>query len=42
MKKVKVGLIFGGKSAEHAVSLMSAKAIWENLDRARYEPFLVY
>jgi D-alanine-D-alanine ligase len=42
MKKVKVGLIFGGKSAEHAVSLMSARSIWENLDKQRYEPFLVY
>lgn len=42
MKKVKVGLIFGGKSAEHAVSLMSAKSIWENLDKERYEPFLIY
>lgn len=42
MKKVRVGLIFGGKSAEHAVSLMSAKSIWENLDKKRYEPFLIY
>ena len=42
MKKVKIGLIFGGKSAEHAVSLMSAKAIWEHLDRKKYEPLLIY
>ncbi len=42
MKKVKVGLIFGGKSAEHAVSLMSARSIWENLDREKYVPFLIY
>ncbi|MCX6556529.1 MAG: D-alanine--D-alanine ligase [Candidatus Aminicenantes bacterium] len=42
MKKVKVGVIFGGKSAEHAVSLMSAKSVWENLDKERYEPFLIY
>jgi len=42
MKKIRVGLIFGGKSAEHAVSLMSAKAIFEHLDRKRYEPFLIY
>ncbi len=41
-KKVKVGLIFGGRSAEHAVSLMSAKSVWENLDRERYETFLIY
>jgi D-alanine-D-alanine ligase len=42
MEKVAVGLIFGGKSAEHAVSLMSAKSIWENLDRERFEPILIY
>lgn len=41
-KKVKVGLIFGGRSAEHAVSLMSAKSVWENLDPERYETFLIY
>lgn len=42
MKKVKVGLIFGGKSAEHSVSLMSAAAIHQHLDKERYEPFLIY
>jgi D-alanine-D-alanine ligase len=42
MKKIRVGLVFGGKSAEHAVSLMSAKSIWENMDKERYEPFLIY
>ncbi|MEI6614197.1 MAG: D-alanine--D-alanine ligase family protein [Chrysiogenales bacterium] len=42
MKKIKVGIVFGGKSAEHCVSLMSAKSIWENLDKERYEPVLVY
>ena len=42
MKKIKVGVICGGKSAEHSVSLMSAKAIWEHLDRERYEPILIY
>jgi D-alanine-D-alanine ligase len=42
MKKVKVGLIFGGKSAEHAVSLNSAAAIYQNLDKEKYDPFLIY
>ncbi len=42
MSKLRVGVIFGGKSAEHAVSLMSAKSIWEHLDREKYDPFLVY
>jgi D-alanine-D-alanine ligase len=42
MKKIKVGIVFGGKSAEHSVSLISAKSIWENLDKERYEPVLIY
>ncbi len=42
MKKVKVGLIFGGKSAEHAVSLNSAAAIYQHLDKERYDPSLIY
>jgi D-alanine-D-alanine ligase len=42
MKKIKVGLIFGGKSAEHAVSLNSAAAIYQHLDKECYEPFLIY
>ena len=42
MKKTKIGLIFGGRSAEHAVSLNSAAAVYQHLDRERYEPFLVY
>jgi D-alanine-D-alanine ligase len=42
MKKTKVGLIFGGKSAEHAVSLNSAAAIYQHLDKKKYEPFLIY
>ncbi len=42
MKKTTLGLVFGGRSAEHAVSLMSAKAVWQHLDRNKYDPFLVY
>jgi D-alanine-D-alanine ligase len=42
MSKTKVALIFGGKSAEHAVSLKSAAAIYEHLDRTRFEPVLIY
>jgi len=42
MQRITVGIIFGGKSAEHAVSLKSAKSIWENLDKERYAPFLIY
>lgn len=40
MKK-RVGIIFGGKSAEHEVSLQSAKNIIEAIDKNRYEPVLI-
>ncbi len=35
--KVRVGVIFGGRSGEHEVSLMSAKGVIEALDRDKYE-----
>lgn len=37
MEKTKVGLIFGGRSGEHEVSLQSARSIFANLDPARFE-----
>jgi D-alanine-D-alanine ligase len=37
MSKLTVCLIFGGKSDEHAVSLISANGILNNLDGERYE-----
>lgn len=37
MEKTKVGLIFGGRSGEHEVSLQSARSILANLDPARFE-----
>jgi D-alanine-D-alanine ligase len=42
MSKTKVGIIFGGKSAEHTISLMSAAAIFKNLDTDRFSPVLIY
>jgi len=36
-KKVRVGLIFGGRSGEHEVSLLSAQGVMNALDRDRYE-----
>ncbi len=39
--KTKVGIIFGGKSGEHEVSIQSAKSIYEALDRDKYEPILL-
>ncbi|MCB9102174.1 MAG: D-alanine--D-alanine ligase [Anaerolineales bacterium] len=36
-KKIRVGLVFGGRSGEHEVSLTSAKGIMQAMDPARYE-----
>ncbi len=41
MKKKKVGIIFGGKSAEHEVSLQSAKNIYEAVDKTKYDVLLI-
>ena len=40
-KKVRVGLICGGKSAEHEISLLSARNVFEALDRDKYEVVLL-
>src|SRR5436190_494768 len=37
MKKLRVGVIYGGRSGEHEVSLASAAAVFMNLDPDRYE-----
>ncbi len=37
-KKINIGILFGGKSAEHEVSLQSAKNIFEEIDREKYNP----
>lgn len=36
MRKITVGLLFGGKSGEHEVSLQSAASILSAIDRAKY------
>ena len=40
-RKLKVGIIFGGKSAEHEVSLQSAKNVIAALDKNKYESVLI-
>ncbi len=40
-KRLRVGLVFGGRSGEHEVSLRSARSILDALDRERYEPVLL-
>lgn len=37
MKKLRVGVIFGGRSGEHEVSLRSAESVINALDRAKYD-----
>src|SRR5207247_9061940 len=37
VKKLRVGVIYGGRSGEHEVSLASAAAVFANLDPTRYE-----
>jgi D-alanine-D-alanine ligase len=39
--KRRVAVLFGGRSAEHEISLLSARFVVESLDRAKYEPILV-
>ncbi len=41
MPKLKVAVLMGGPSAEREVSLVTGKAVFENLDRKKYLPTLV-
>src|SRR6266566_1118422 len=36
-KKLRVGILFGGRSGEHEVSLLSAASILNAIDRTKYE-----
>jgi D-alanine-D-alanine ligase len=36
MKK-RIGVVFGGRSGEHEISIRSAKAVIENIDQSKYE-----
>jgi D-alanine-D-alanine ligase len=40
-KKLNVGIIFGGRSAEHEVSLVSATSVINALDKKKYEIILI-
>ncbi|OGZ53324.1 MAG: D-alanine--D-alanine ligase A [Candidatus Ryanbacteria bacterium RIFCSPLOWO2_01_FULL_48_26] len=40
-KKLKVSIVFGGKSGEHEVSLQSARSVYEALDKEKYELLLI-
>jgi D-alanine-D-alanine ligase len=41
VKRLRVGVLYGGRSGEHEVSLASAAAVFANLDRTRYEPIAI-
>lgn len=38
----KLGIIYGGMSTEHDVSIMSAKSVIQNLDKEKYEVYQIY
>lgn len=40
MHKLKVGILYGGRSVEHAVSINSARNIAQYIDRNKFEPYL--
>ena len=41
MAKIRLGLIFGGKSVEHEVSVQSARNVFESLDPEKYDVTLI-
>jgi D-alanine-D-alanine ligase len=41
VKKLRIGVIYGGRSGEHEVSVASAAAVVQNLDKRRYEPIAI-
>jgi len=42
MTRLRVGIVAGGRSAEHEVSVASAESVLRAIDRSRYEPYLIY
>jgi D-alanine-D-alanine ligase len=40
-ERIRVGIIFGGQSTEHEISIMSARNVLAALDRSRFEPVLI-
>ena len=37
MKKLRVGILFGGRSGEHEVSLLSAASVLNAIDKNKFE-----
>ena len=40
--KIRVGLVFGGRSCEHEVSLSSARSVYAAIDRTQYDLTLIH
>ena len=38
----KIGVVFGGRSVEHEVSVITGMQIIENIDKSKYEPVAIY
>ena len=38
---MRVGIVFGGRSGEHEVSVTSAGSIFKHIDRGKYEPIAI-
>ncbi len=38
---MKIAILYGGKSAEHEISILSANNVFKNLDKEKYEPVLI-
>jgi D-alanine-D-alanine ligase len=41
MRKLRVGIVFGGQSVEHEISILSARNVLAALDRSKFEPVLI-
>lgn len=41
MDRLKVGIVFGGRSEEYPISVKSAQEVAKNLDTEKYEPFWI-
>ncbi len=41
MKRFKIGVLCGGLSSEREISLLTGKAVFDNLDRSKYIPSLI-
>lgn len=41
MKRIRVAVLYGGRSVEHGVSVNSAKNIFEKIDRTRFDPVAI-